>query len=248
MTAKELAAYVRFMTRTNSTTFEDADILALMKVRQDGLAKEIMKADEDILLIPQYADLVENQREYPLPSDILSRIKRVEAKLDGTNWVPLMEIDITLISYPIVTETNITDVFNNSQVDEGNPYGARFDILRKAVKIYSGTIIDVTDGLQTWCNTWPTAVTDLTSETGLEVDPSTTTHGIPRELHEIWSRGVIIDWKSSREKPIPLDERELSYKDDRDEAIESLKQGNLDREVIGHLPPSSDRGEEGANY
>lgn len=248
MTAKEFAAHVRLMTRMNSTTFSDTDLLALMKIRQSEIAKEIMKADEDILLIPQYADLVANQREYPLPSDILSRIKRVEAKLDGTNWVPLMEIDITLINYPIVTETNITDVFNNLQVDAGNPYGARFDILRKAVKIYSGTITEVTDGLQIWCNTWPAAVTDLTSEIELEVDPSTSTHGIPRELHEIWARGVIIDWKSSREKPIPLNERELSYKDDRDEAIESLKHGNLDREVIGHLPPASDRGNDGSDY
>ena len=84
--------------------------------------------------------------------------------------------------------------------------------------------------------------------TDMSIDPSTTTHGIPRELHELWARGVIIDYKGSREKPIPLSEQELSYRVDLEKAIETLKQGNLDREVIGALPPASDRGNEGFDY
>lgn len=48
MTPVEFANHVRFMTRTNSTTFTDAEILALMKIRQDEIAKAILEADEDI--------------------------------------------------------------------------------------------------------------------------------------------------------------------------------------------------------
>lgn len=239
MTPSKFASLVRYKTRTNSTTFPDAELLAYMEMRQDELAQDILKADEDILLIPQYDSLVADQREYPEPSDMLSRIKRVEAKLDGTNWIKLNEMDITQHDYPISTEADIVKYFTNN---EGEAY---FDIMRKALTIYSGTIISVTNGLRIYINTWPTPVTDLTSTIDLNIDPSTTTHGIPRELHEIWARGVAIDYKSSKEKPIPLTEKELRYDLDKKTAIETLKHGNLDREIIGHLPPASSRWNDG---
>lgn len=232
MTPADFAAYVRFKTRTNSSTFTDADILVLMKERQDEIAAAILEADEDILLIPQTVDLVASAttREYPLPTDIISRIKRVEAKLDGTNWVKLTEIDITKIDYPIASETDITNVFANG---EGS---ARFDILRKALVIYSGTITAGDEALKVYVDTYPAAITDLTSTTEMNIDPSTTTHGIPRPMHKIWATGVIIDYKTSREKPIPLTEREVNYEIDLQKAIKTLKHGNMDREVIASVP------------
>lgn len=242
MTPYEYAAHVRFMTRTNSTTFPDADILRLMKIRQDEIAKAILEADEDILLIPQYTSLVADQREYPLPADMLSSIKRVEAKLDGTNFIKLNELDVTTYGKTINTESEITQQFFN---EEGLAY---FDLSRKSLVIYSGTITSVANGLKILVNTWPAAITDLTSTTDMSQDPSTTTHGIPREMHEIWTRGVIIDWKSSREKPIPLSEKEQVYGIDLVKAINSLKPQNLDRNFCGKLPPDSSRGNNGYNY
>ena len=251
MTPTEFATYVRFKTRTNATTFTDAQIKALMVTRQDEIAKAILRTNEDILLIPQKADLVASSitaRDYPFPSDIISRIKRIEAQLGGTDWIPLVEIDITQIGKPISTEKNITDIFNNLRKTAGNPNGARFDLLRKSIFIYSGTITATTDGLRLFCNTFPAAVTDLTTSTDMSVDPSTTTHGIPRVMHEIWARGVIIDYKESKEKPIPLTERELKYEFDFEKGIIALKHGNLDREVFGHLPPAGDRGNDGHDF
>ncbi len=250
-TPAKFATYVRYKTRTNSTTLENAEILSYMEVRQDEIAKAILKTDEDILLIPQTDDLVASSitaREYPLPSDILSRIKRVEAQLNGSDWIHLTEIDITQIGKPISTEANITDVFNNSRMSKTNPNGARFDMLRKSIFIYSGTITATTGGFKVWTNTWPTPITDLTSTTDMSVDPSTTTHGIPRAMHGIWATGVIIDYKESKEKPMPLSERELKYEFDKRQAIEALKHGNLDREVIGDLPPAGERGNDGFDY
>lgn len=245
MTPAEFTTYVRFMTRSTSATFTDANLLALMKIRQDEIARAILKADEDILLIPQYADLVASSitaREYPQPQDILSRIKRVEAKLDGTNFIKLFELDITEHDKSISTEADIVANFGNL---EGEAF---FDLLRKSLYIYSGTISAVTDGLRVYVNTYPAPITDLTDTTDMSNDPSTTTHGIPRAMHEIWARGVIIDYKSSREKPIPLSEKELSYKMDLQESIEALKSGNLDRETTGKLPPASTRGNNGFDY
>src|SRR3990167_2381617 len=233
MTPVQMAAYIRLMTRTNSTTFTDADIIILMRQRQDSIAEAILKADEDILLIPQTLDLVASSittREYPLPTDILSRIKRVEAKLDGSNWLKLTEMDITKIQTPIATEADITKYFTNETCK------CHFDILRKSIYIYSGTITAGTDTMKIYVDTYPTAITDLTSGTDMSVDPTTTTHGIPRPLHRIWAIGVIIDYKSSREKPIPLTEREKNYELDLSKGIETLKHGNMDREVIADIP------------
>jgi len=230
MTPSEFATHVRFMTRTNSTTFTDANILALMKIRQDEIAKDILDADEDILLIPQYTSLVANQREYPLPQDMLASIKRIEAKLDGTNYIKLKELDIVSLKNSILTESEITENFSNEEDC------AFYDLSRKSIYLYSGTITSVADGLRVWVNTWPSAIGDLSATDDMSQDPSTTTHGIPRELHEIWARGVIIDWKSSREKPIPLTEKELSYKIDKITAINSLKPQSRDRQVIGAVP------------
>lgn len=249
MTPVEFAYHVRDQTRTDSVTFTDALIMRYMKIRQTELAQDILKVDEDILLIPQVTDLVADQRDYPQPQDLLSRIKRVEAMLDGTNYIPLTEIDITQIGVAISSETDITDVFNNLQYSKAvNSAGARYDLIRKSLYIYSGTITAVTSGLKVWVNTWPTQISDLTATDDMSQDPSTTTHGIPRSLHEIWARGVIIFFKDSRDKPIPLTERELKYDIDKKSAIVTLRHGNLDREVIGDLPPASDRGNDGADY
>ena len=248
MTPKEFATYVRLMTKTNSSTFTDAEILALMKVRQSEIAEAVLEADEDILLLPQYTSLVADQRDYDYPNDIIARIKRVEAKLDGTNWITLHEIDLGDISSPIATEADIVANFNNQQVGQSNPNGARFDIIRKSLVIYSGTIIDVASGLRIYCDTYPTAITDLTSTTDMSQDPSATTHGVPIPLHRVWAKGVIIDYKSSRPKPIPLTETEKKYEYDLNKAIKTLKHGNLDREVIGDLPSSYDIANNGFDY
>lgn len=248
MTPTKFATHVRFMTRTTSTTFTDAQILALMEFRQDEIARAILKVDEDILLIPQSSNLVADQREYPFPADIIAKMKRAVAKFNGTDWVPLTEIDLLDVTVPLETEANITASFNSLQYEQGNPHGARFDLRRKSLYLLSGTITSVTSGLRLYLSTYPSTIVSLSSSTDLSVDPSDTTHGIPRALHELWARGVIIDWKSSREKPIPLSERELSYKIDLDDAIATLRSGNLDREVIGQLPPPSDRGNEGFDY
>lgn len=242
MTPAEFATYIRFKTRTNATTFTDSDILALMKIRQLEIARAIVKADEDILLIPQTTDLIKDQREYSFASDALLKIRRVEVSFDGSTWIKLTRVPITDIHFPL-TETEITNRYANT---EGN---ASYMLSRKALYLLSGSIVAVDEGLKVWFNTWPAACTDLTEAViDLSVDPSDTTHGIPKEMHEIWARGIIIDYKGSREKPIPLNETELRYEFDKNEAINALRNQDMDFEVRAKLPPASDRGNNGYNY
>ncbi len=245
MTGVNFASLVRNYTRTNSTTLPDSEIVLLGNVVKDELAPFVIEADEDLFIVPATRNLVASGadftlREYSLPDDQLG-IKRVEAKLDGTNWIKLTEFDLTQYKYP-TTEAETISRFNNSAVLPENPNGARYDIIRKSLWIYSGTISAVTGGLKLWYPAYPSdiAAANLAdSSTDLSVDPDTTHSALPRQLHELWARRISIIWKSNREKPIPLTERELKYEFDLKRKIGSLKNPNKDRENIARLPDDS---------
>lgn len=232
MTPAGLASYVRLKTRTNTTTFTNADMLILANVVKDRLVLRALEADEDLFLVPTYLNLVASStsREYPLHSDMLSRIKRVEAKLDGTNFIKLSELDLPQYKGVISTEADIVAHFGNG---EGEAF---YDIMRNAIWIYSGTITAVASGLKIWLNTIVADITSMEAVTDMSVDPTTTTHGIPRALHDVLADGVIIEWKSSREKPLPLTEREENFETNVNKAVSSLKRANYDRDVIGTVP------------
>jgi hypothetical protein len=237
MTPQAVANYIRLKTRSNSTTLTDSDLLILWNIKKDEVCQRGLEIDEDIFELPVYMNLVANQREYPLNSNILSRIDRVEAKLDGTNWLKLTEVDLTELDVPVSTEANITAQFSN---EEGNAF---YDIMRKSLWLYSGTITSVTAGLKVWENIYPADLSAMSGTTDMSVDPTTTSSGTPREFHKVIADGVIIEWKSSREKPIPLTEREVNWEFNLEKAIQTLKKTNYDRQVIGDIPS-----EDGSDY
>ena len=240
MTPEKLASYVRFKTRTNATTLTDADLITIANAVKDRLVWRALEADEDIFLVPTYLNLIASttSREYPLHPDLLSRIKRVEAKLDGTSFIKLKEFDLPEHEYPVSTEADITAHFENT---EGNAF---YDIMRSSIWIYSGTITAVTAGLRIWLNTIVADITSMVATTDMSEDPTTTTHGIPRALHPVLATGMIIEWKESREKPIPLSETELRYEDEIRKAVSSMKRANYDREVLGYIPTEWNDGQD----
>ncbi|MBM3283175.1 hypothetical protein FJY90_02880 [Candidatus Gottesmanbacteria bacterium] len=241
MTPAELKTYIHFKCRTNAITFSDANILALLKIRKQEIDRELLKTGQKDLFVIYTENLVADQRQYPLQSDIIAGVYRVEAKLDGTNWLKLNPMTLQQHDKP-TNETNITYYFANL---EGECF---YEIIHNSLYIYSGTITAVTSGLKTWYAKHSLVISDLTSTTDMAVNPNNTTHGIPTALHEILARGVIIDYKESREKPIPLSERELKYEFDLKKALAALRLGDYDEEVIGQLPDQTDRANEGANY
>ena len=89
----------------------------------------------------------------------------------------------------------------------------------------------------------------MTATTDLSEDPSTTTHGFPRQLHRLLAESLIIEYKSSNpDANVSLTEREQNFEYHTRVGLTSLKDFNLDREIIGKLPHASDRGNEGANF
>ncbi len=236
MTGVNLAALVRNYTRTNSTTLPDSEIVLLANVVKDEFAPQIMEADEDLFGVPATRDLVASSssdfglREYSLPEDALA-VKAVEAKLDGTNWAHLTEFDLT--GYRRVSdESTVLSEFSNNEGE------AKFDIFRKSLWIYSGAISAGTGTLKIWYIAYPADITaaTLALTTDISIDPSNVTSALPRNFHELWARRIAILWKSNREKPIPLTEREQVFDRDFKKQMSAIRNANKERDNVATLP------------
>lgn len=239
MTGSNFASLVREYTRTNSTTLTDALIVLFGNTVKDDFAKEIIKADEDLFGFYALRNLIAStttitSREYNLP-DYLLRLKRVEAALDGTNFIPLYEFDLNRHKKP-TDEDAIQRYFAN---EDGKAF---YEIFRRSLWIYSGAITAGTNTMKLWGIMYPADITagtlaDATND--LSKDPTTTSVQLPRQFHELWARKVSIIWKSTREKPIPLSERELKFDVDFASAIDSITNSNLDRNNVASTPDDS---------
>ena len=232
MTLAKLTSYVRRKTKTDSTTYPDADLLADANIIKDDIAGEIIKANEDYFGIPATTNLVADQRVYPFPDDILGNIKRIEVAFETDTplaFIKITELDLTRYKKGM-NEAAIIHNFSNADGE------AFFDIYRKALRIFSGTIIAVTKGLKLWYTQYPADFTDLTSTVDMSVDPSTIKAGFPRPLHRVLATGIIVDFKTSKEVPMALTEGEELYEFKLHQSIGTLKGMNLDREVQGTIP------------
>lgn len=223
------ATLVRYKTQTNSTTFTDTEILNLANAIKDDMAEKIGKeVGEDYFGLRFTRDLVADQREYELPAELMGRIKYIEAKLDGTNWVKLDETDLLQYQKP-TNESMIIEKYGDLD--------PAFDLWDRSFIIYSGdAIINVTDGLKLWAIIYPADFTDLTSTDDMSTNPTTTSHGFPREFHNSLVTAVSMAYKSSQTRPIPLSKEEQNFDNDFDDKINDLKGKNLDRNFKPTVP------------
>ena len=223
------ATLVRHYTKTNSTTFTDANILILANIFKDDISERISKeVGEDYFGLRFERDLVAGQREYDLPAELMARMKYLQAKLDGTNWTRLKETDLSTYSKTL-DETTIQLTYA-----ERSP---EFDLWDQGIFLLSGdAIIDVTDGLKLWAIIFPSDFANLTSTEDMSTNPDDYTHGFPRQFHELLARRISVAYKSSKDRPIPLSEKEKMYEMDLNVTIQSMKDANLDRSVIPSAP------------
>jgi hypothetical protein len=236
MTPVQFADYIRKRTKTNATTFPDADILLYANIIKDDLAKEVTKVNEDYFGMEFLRNLVAGQRKYRFPLGILNQIKYTQAKIDGTNWKRLTEFDVTSYQRP----TDESSILSNWAGKDPS-----FDIFGEELAIYSDVAItNVTNGLKLWAIIYPKDLSSLSGVIDMSVPTDTTSFGLPRQLHWVWATKVIIEYKSSKEKPLPLTERELNVNADLQLALNALKAQNLDRTVIATVPDHSNNGQD----
>lgn len=240
MTGTELNALINLKCKTNDTTFTPADKLVYVNLFKDEIASKIIDIDEGYFLIPSTFDLVADQREYAFDNDMLNVMQKLEIKFTSTEArKPSTYIKDYLGSE---TESEIIKNFSNSEKEFAHV------IRRRALFILSGTIISVTDGGRLWYAIFPADLANLTGSTGLEIDPSTTSFGFPRQFHELLARRVSVEWKGNQPKQIKLNIKELAYGSELQDALDALSPLDKSGEVIASDPPSEDTGNSGFNY
>ena len=238
MTGTQLAATIRRYTKTNSTTLADADLLVDVNNVKDDLANLIVQKNENLFMMTSTDALVASSvtaREYALPDDVLNHILTVEGAFDTTQatvFTPILPysggLQRLIRELDGITEAKITNYFSNQK--------PRYFKTRRGIYILSGTISALSAGLKIRYTAFSADLANLTGTTGLEVDPTTTTFGMLRQLHELWARRVSIIWKSSRPKPIPLSALELIYEKDLEKALNGIAMDDYGEEVFGSLP------------
>ena len=237
MTPTELKAYIMFKLNIESSDF--SEMLSVVNVEMDNLSGKITKAREHFFGVYGNLNLSADVREYPLYTDILNNIIAVFLKLDGTNLVRVKVMDLNdYITDPsnrerkkiVYQESWITEHFNNE-----DPYIIKF---KDSLFILSGTITDVTSGIQIWYLKYPPHVPALTGTTDLSIATDVSdTMRFPTQFHELLARAVIINYKETNK--IALVEKELLFEKDLEEKISLLRPMNLD-EVFAASTPYDD--------
>lgn len=231
MTGYDFAFYIRKQTKTNTTTLPDSDIVLYGNTWKDEIAKRITKANEDYFGIFMKRNLIAGQRNYAFDPEQLNHMKYLEASLDGTTRVRLKEYDINTLG--ITTEEADVQRFFQG-FDPG------FEIFGNELFIFSGLpIIDVTDGLKLWTIVYPKDIsaTTLADDTAdLSEPPTSIDFGVPRQFHKLWADAVVIEYKNSQEKPIPLTVSEQLFDSRLAQAVGDIRGQNLDRSTESSMP------------
>lgn len=127
----------------DSNRYSSTEIMRVFTNAAHEINVEVMRAmkDNDFQGEISTRDLVANQREYLNPSDLL-KMKKVDLKLDGSNWKTATPFDASEVPDKLSAEADIISRFSNDE--------PKVDIMDESFFIYSGTIASVTGGIKLW--------------------------------------------------------------------------------------------------
>lgn len=241
MTSTEFAAYIRDLTRTNSTTLPDAEILRLANVKRIEIAKRIESVDEGHFGAILEVDLVSSatSREYSFENVVMNRVESVKAKLDGVKFVWLDRIykkqfDPMVNPLPI-SEDEIVAMFGN---ENGR---AKYMVIRGSLFLYTGDISgdaveEENKGLVIEAPIYPSKLTVLNGSTNLSIPASSTETAIPELFHDLWAEDVSRTWKQNKDAKVKLSDREANWEFNMRTALDSLVPVDRDGEMQQPVP------------
>lgn len=240
MTGTQFATLIRTeKTKTNSTTFSDARLLALANIFKDEIAGKIVERNAAFFQLSYPFNLVANQRLYAFQANYLDRMQKLElAFASGDALFPSTFIKDYQGSE---TESEIVKSYSNARGQFAHTIRAR------GIFILSGTVPTLANGGRLLYHLFPADLTVFDS-TELSTDPSASTFGMPRQFHELWARRISIEWKSNQPKPIPLSRHELNYENDLEAELRKIAHQDNSGEIIGDSLPLQDTGNNGFNY
>lgn len=127
----------------DSNRYSSSVIMRVFTVAAQAINTEVMRVMKDVDFQGEKSthNLNANQREYINPSDLL-KLKKVDLKLDGSNWKTATPFDASEVPDKLASEADIVSRFTNSE-----PF---VDFMDESFFIYSGTISSVTDGILLW--------------------------------------------------------------------------------------------------
>lgn len=226
----EYVEHVRYLTKTNSTTFTDADIVRFTNIFIDDFADAIEERNQSYFDMEMYTDLIADERRYPLPDEWMNRVIRLSVNLDGQKLIKATPIGFGEYNGTL-EESEIRSRFATMR--------PMYTLLGKSIILLTGeAIIDMPDGLQLWSKVYPAQWTlaNLPLNEEMSVDPTNTSIGMPRQFHELLARRVAIEYKQTRDKAIPLSEREQFFDRDFVRSLNAITEDNLDEHRIVQLP------------
>jgi len=239
MTSTELATLIRKKTRTNSTTYSDADLLIDVNLQKDILASRIVELRGDAFDAEDSYDTVQDQRTYAFDPLVMDSIKKVDIKFTVTGdrivATPIQQSQLSIA----LQESIIVDYYDNVS-------NVACILKRANVFILSGSIIAVSNGLTITYKSFPVDLANMTSSTQLHTQTSATRPGFPREFNEIWARGVSIEYKVINN--VKLNIKELEFENDLQRALDRYAVGNVDEHYIGSLPDTTKSNDAGYDY
>ena len=238
MIGTTFASYIRQKTKTDSITLPDSEILVLANVIKDDLAAEIVaNTDEHYFDIELTRDLEADIRDYTQEDDVLKHIKYIAAKLDGTEWSYLTESDYAEFDKPLRENSTIKELYSARK--------PQFYISGRSYQLLTGDdITAVTDGLKVVAEIYPENISagSLAASTDLSIPSSDTTHALPRQVHKHWAMKIVIEWKQSRDKPIPLTQQEQNVENDLQKVLVKLAPRNQVRAILATVPEDDGQG------
>lgn len=232
MQGTTFAEYIREQTKTDSTTFSDAKLLTFALKVQDELAAAIVAdVDENYFDMELTRDLEAGIRSYTFAEDILKHQKYLAVQLDGVNWSYLTEAFFSEFTTPMRENSYIKEKYAGKK--------PQFYISGREVFVLSGEdIIDVSGGIKMVADVYPENIDagDLAASTDLSIPSGNTAHRLPRQIHPHWATKVIIEWKQSRDKPIPLTQQEQRVDIDLESTLNKLERRNQVRSFQATVP------------
>lgn len=204
---------------------------------KDEIAGRIQQERQEVWNIPATFDLEADKREYAFPDDMLNSIVSLELKFTATgDYVRARSIQAPADF--ALSEAQIEGYHSNL-----TPW---YFVRRRAVYVLSGVIAAVTGGGRLVYNAFPADLPDLSGTTDLSIDPSTTTHGFPREFHELLARRVSIEFKDIN--GMQLSSKEMQYDDDLERKLDEFSTADLSAVFTASLPSGASMGGEGFDF
>lgn len=203
-------------------------MLVVANIFKDEIANRINDANEDEFGVVVENDLEVQKRNYTLDPSLMSKIKYFEASFDGVSYERLVEYDLNALG--IATSEEAITEFMADKAPGYFLFGSELYILS------ADAIADIDAGLRMWIIAFPADIASMGSTTDMAVNPSSTEVGFPRSFHELLARRIIIEYKNSREKPIPLTEKEQHYDLDLQTTLNTMSNKNLDRTIEATVP------------